>query len=1029
VIPRLVGAAIAHRRLTIALWGAFLAIAGAIALRLELDALPDLTNNQVQVLTRAPGLTPEEVELRVTRPLEAALGGLPGLEQHRSLSRYGLSAVTAIFEDDVDPFRARQLVAERIQVASLPEGVDPPELGPMSGGLGEVYQFSVSSPQRSAAELLELVTLRVVPTLRMVPGIVEVNTWGGQRRVFEVHADPIRLAQRQVTFGELEAALGRAIGQAPGASLATGGTQILLRGVFLPKDVSGLGHAMVKQGGAGEAIRVGDVADLREGGAFRLGAATANGGGEIVYVMAQMLVGANAKEVVAGVKEKMTAVRQLLPEDVRVEVVYDRSALVDGTLRTVGLNLLEGGLLVVAVLFLMLGSARAGIVVALAIPISMVGATAAMALLGIPGNLLSLGALDFGLLVDGAVVFVEHVFHTLGREAGGGEADARESWPARVRRVSLPVAWPVFSSVLVILLVYVPVLALTGADGKMFRPMALTVVFALSTSLVLSLTFVPAAVSTFMGPAHIPPRPPWLVRKVEAAHRWALAAVSARRGLTAAGALVLLAIAGFVLVRMGSEFVPQLDEGDLVIQTTRASDISLDEGVAAATRLERLLEAKIPEVERVASRIGSPAVATDVMGIEQADVFVGLAPRGAWRPGLEKEALVAEMEAVIKAADPEADPSFTQPIQMRFNELLGGSPTDVVVSVFGEDLAAAGGIAQRVRAAVAPIAGVQDARVLAPPSVALLEVTPRPLEAAQAGFSVAEVLDAVQAARLGLEVAVTYDRQVPIPVVLRLGAAGTPEALAALALPDGRGGTVPLARLATFERRETPTLVQHDNGLRRVLVGFNVRGADLGAVAQAARARVAAEVPLPAGVRLAWGGQIETLEAANRRLALVAPLVLALIAGLLLFTFRRLRDVLVVLTHVPFAATGGVFALAARGLPLSVSAAVGFIALSGVAVMNGVVLLARIRENELAGLAPAEAALRGARERARAVLMTALVAALGFVPMMLARGVGAEVQRPLATAVCGGLFTSTLLTLFILPTLYPWFAAGRGRRA
>jgi cobalt-zinc-cadmium resistance protein CzcA len=1023
MIARIVGFSIDRRALVLGVW-AILAIAGAwAASHLQLDALPDLTNNQVQILTRAPGLTPEEVELRVTRPIETALGGLPGLTTHRSSSRYGLSAITAVFDDDVDQYRARQLAAERLALVSLPDGVELPEMGPMTGGLGEVFHFTLTSPDRTTAELLEIAQLRVVPTLRSAPGIVEVNTWGGARRTLEVRADPVKLAQRGLSLEALRGAVERATGAVPGASIPSGDGQVLLRAVARPNAPGELGAAIVARTADG-VVRLGDVAEIREGARPRIGAATANGQGETVYVMAQMLLGANARDVTAGVRDRMPALRALLPRDVSIHMVYDRSVLVDGTLRTVGKNLLEGGLLVIGILLLMLGSWRAGMLVAIAIPLSMLGALAAMVALGIPGNLMSLGAVDFGLLVDGAVVLVENIFHTLAQNGHGDQPHG--PLRHRIRAACQAVARPVFASVLVILLVYVPVLAMTGVDGKLFRPMAITVVLALTTALLLSLTLVPAAASLVLRERDVPARPPLLVRILDRAYGWVLDRLPRLRLAVSVVAIALLVLAGVLFQRAGSELSPQLDEGDLVIQTTRRPDISIEAAVTAATQMERAL-ATVPEVRQVVSRIGSPAVATDLMGIEQADVFIALAPRAQWRPGLTRDALIAELEAKTLGASPDSDPGFTQPIQMRFNELLGGASTDVVVSVYGEDLAELRRAAEAIAAEVGKVPGVVDARVLAPADVPLIDVRPRALDVASAGLDVADVLGSVQALRFGIDAGVIYDGPLAIPVVLTLAGAATEWELAHQSVPSPSGGTVALGAIADVVRAPTPGVVQHDEGMRRLSVGFNVRGADLGGAVEAAQARVATAVPLPDGYIVRWGGQYESLEAAKARLRIVIPLVIALIVLVLLFTFRHPRHTFVILTHVPFACVGGVVALAVRGMPMSISAAIGFIALSGIAVMNGVVLLSQVRTIEDGGMPPATAILTAARARARPVLMTALVAALGFVPMMLATGVGAEVQRPLATVVVGGLLTSTMLTLIVLPSVYPWLV-GRRRK-
>lgn len=1003
-----------------------LAIVGAfIGSRLKLDALPDITNNQVLILTRAPGLTPEEVERRVTRPIELAIGGLPGLHEHRSISRYGISSVTVVFEDGVDAYLARQMVTERVGALAdaFPRGVESPELGPVTGGLGEIFHFTLASSSRSKAELFELGSTRVAPLLRSVPGVVEVNTWGGEQRTIDVVADPARLAQRRITLDALRVALERSTGSAPGASLPLGSGQALLRAVAQPKSPSELGHAIVSPlDESGRAVRVSDVADLRVGGLPRIGVATADGGGEVVYVMVQMLRGANALDVMDQLHAKMPEVRAGLPEDVAVRIVYDRSTLVKSTLRTVGKSLLEGGLLVIVVLFAMLGSARAGLLVASAIPISMLGALSAMVAFGIPGNLMSLGAIDFGLVVDGAVVMVEHFFHAVHKGNPPKEKAERIAW---VSRVAGEVASPVFFSVLIILIVYLPVLTMTGVDGKMFRPMALAVVFALFTSLVLSLTYVPASMSLVLRQKDVPEHDPLLVRIVNRFYQPQLSFVVKRPQLVAIGAGLLCALGIVLFVRAGSELAPQLDEGDLVVQTTRAPDIRLETAAVEAGKLEAAAR-QVPEVEQVVSRVGSPAVATDIMGLEQADVFITLAPRERWRPGLDRETLIEEIRKRVDAASPGADPSFTQPIQMRFNELLGGAVSDVAVSVYGSDLATLRQLSDKIAAEIAAEKGAADVKILAPPDVSLIEVQPKALEASQVGLGVSEVLDAVQAVRNGIQVGTTYDGVFRIPVMLRIAGANESFDLPNLGLPTTTGGLVPLSRVAQVNELPTPGMVSHQDGERRIVVGFNVRGADLGDLVARARARVERVVPPPRGYRLVWGGQYETFQEASRRLLIVVPAAVALILAALFAAFRKVKPMLIIFTNVPFACVGGIVALSLRGMPVSISAAVGFIALSGVAVLNGVVLLSRVLVNEKEGMDPAAAAENAARSRARPVLMTALVAALGFVPMMLSRGVGSEVQRPLATVVVGGLVTSTILTLLIVPSLYGWIS---GRRA
>ncbi len=1030
MIRRLVELSVDHAWKVVAGVLAAAIAAGFFAVRLELDALPDLTNNQVLVLARAPGMTPEELERLVTRPIEVSTGGAPGLVEQRSISRYGLGAVTLVFDDGVPVYLARQLVSERLATLALPASVEQVELGPVTGGLGEIYHFTLSSPARSLAELQELVQLQVAPLLKGVPGVVEVNSWGGAQRTFEARADVGKLSQRGFTLRQLADALAAATGTVPGAALPRGEGQVLLRGQALPVDPRALGLAIVAREmlpeGTPRVTRVADVAEVDEGEQVRTGAATKDGAGEVVYVMAQMLRGANALDVVGDIEREMERVRAALPRDVQIDVAYDRGVLVRGTLKTVAKNLLEGGLLVMVVLFLLLGSFRAGLLVASAIPLSMLFATAAMSLAGVPGNLMSLGAVDFGLLVDGAVVVIEAVFHAVAAlPAERREKLTRDELKATVREQAGAVGRPVFFSVLIILLVYVPVLALTGPDGKLFRPMALTVVAALMAALVLSLTFVPAAASLFLRPKDVPRRAPVLVRLLERVYPPVLRWWAAKPVLVGVLAVAGLAVGGALFVGAGTEFTPQLNEGDLVIQTTRRADLSLKQATVEAQELERAVLSGAPEVVQVVSRVGSPAVATDLMGLEQADVFVKLKERDAWRKGLTLEGLIEELDAALERSQPGLERAFTQPIQMRFNELLGGSVTDVAVSVYGEDLRVLMETAVQVREAIARQPGAEDVRVLAPPSVPLATVRPRVLDAAAVGLDAADVLETVRAVRQGREVGFTYRGVVRVP--LKLKQAGVEGAAdlerAAIALPGG--GQVTLARVADVAWEDAPGQVNRRNGARRLMVGFNVRGGDLGTVVEQAREVVAQQVKLPAGTRLEWGGQYEQLQAASKRLAVVIPVVLVVIVAVLLVAFRSVRVVAVVFSHVPFAAVGGLVALTARGLPISLPAAIGFIALAGIAVLNGVVLLSRVQELEAKGLEASAAAREAAHARVRPVLMTALVAAFGFVPMMLAHGPGAEVQRPLATVVVGGLVSSTVLTLVVLPSLYRFFARKR----
>ncbi len=1024
MIADLARLSVRRRSATLILWLALVGVGAWTARHLKLDALPDITSNQVQILTRAPGYTPEEVEILITRRVEAALGGIPGLASHRSVSRDSISSVVAVFHDDVDLWFARQVVGERLATVELPEGIGAPEPGPPTGGLGEIWHFALSSATRSDTELLELTSLHVVPLLRRVPNVVEVNSWGGRQRAFEIRAQSADLQLHGLTLDGLVEAVRDQLGAVPGGALAKGGRQVMLRARTLPDSALALGETPIATGGAATGLTtpLAQVASVSEGSLPRLGAATRNGEGEVVYVMVQMLSHANAKETVSAIREMMPLVREVLPEDVAIDLVYDRADLVDHTLETISHNMLEGGALVIVVLLVMLGSLRAGLLVALIIPLSMLGGAALMTLLGIPGNLMSLGAIDFGLLVDGGVVMVEHVF-------SDAEHRAKHGKPTRlsdIQRSAGAVARPVFFSVVVIMLVYIPILSLEGVDGKMFEPMAMAVVLALGVALLLSLTLVPALVRGALpkDPAKI--REPWVVVQWLRLHKAILTPISRVPVVVLVVFLGVIAVGVWRFQEIGVEFIPQLDEGDLVLQTTREPDISLDEAVRQNLALEKTLRT-FPEVRRVVSRIGSPAVATDLMGLDQADIFIGLAPRSEWREGLTREALIASMEEALLALSPSTELGFTQPIQMRFNELIGGSPTDVVINIFGEDLPTLDRLGAEIVSAVDGAPGVEDLRVHAPPAVEQLEVEPLPADSARVGQTPAEVMNAVRAIRLGLPVTSTWRGPIEVPILAMLGPSTSAFAPEALTIPTARGDVVRLTDVADVLTRRSPGVIQHDDGFRRLLVGFNVRGAELGTAVDVARQSIAERVVIPDGFRIEWGGQVASLEAATARLGVVIPIVLVVIALTLFFAFRRLAPVLIVLTHVPFAVVGGLAALELRGLPLSMSAAIGFIALSGIAVMNGVVLITEVLHLEHAGHSRREAGLLGASRRARPVLMTALVAALGFVPMMLSTGIGAEVQRPLATVVVGGLLTSTILTLFILPTLYPMLSFGRTR--
>jgi cobalt-zinc-cadmium resistance protein CzcA len=1006
MIPALVGLAVRHR------WMFVLAtlILSALGVRayttLPIDAIPDITNVQVQVLTTAPGLSPLEVESMVTRPVELALAGLPHTHEVRSASRAGVSAVTIIFEDDLPLEEARSFVSQRLPAARAAVlGGGQPELGPMSTGLGEVYHFTIAWPGHTPAEIRTLLDWEIAYSLRTVPGVVEVNGWGGDTRQVDVRIRPSDLVALGVTQRQVEEVLLAGGQSGGGGALVRGGEQSIVRLDGQYRNVESVAQQVVATRAGGTPVLVKDVATVANGTAFRLSAATQDGQGETVYGMVQMIAGGNAHEVVARVDERLREIQARLPAGAVVTPFYDRAHLVDRVLSTVKRSLLEGGAVVIVLLLVMLGDVTAGLVVATTIPLAMLGAFALMRVFGITGNLMSLGAIDFGLVVDGAVVVVEGALTAMAaRHATAGEALTHEA-----RAVGQPIAFGVF----IVGLVYVPILLLEGVEGKMFRPMAFTVLFALGTALVLTFTWVPALSAMLLRKVH--EREPWLVRLLRRGYEPILTRSLAHPRVAVVISVVLVAIGAVVASQRGVEFVPRLEEGDLVIQVTRPPSVSLEEAVRGTRAVETALRA-FPEVKRVVSRTGSPDVATDIMGVEQSDVFVMLKPRSEWVTAPDREGLVARFDEALRRALPGTGFSFTQPIEMRTQELLGGMKSDIGVKVFGDDLVALRHTAALVARELSTIQGAADIRVEQTSGLPLTTVRPDAWKAARAGASVADVRAAVEALRAGRKVGtlVEGERRFDVRVLSDLPPDGDLRQLTVV-LEGGRA--LPLPEIADITNEEGPAIIGRENARRRVLVEVNVRGRDLGSFVTELERRLAA-IERPAGVHFVVTGQYEHLVHAAKRFAIIVPLTIAAIFGLLYVWFGRARPAALILVNVPVATSGGVLALAARGLPLSIAAAVGMIALFGVATLNGTVLLSAARAHERDGRSPMEAARRAARERFRPVLTTAFVASVGFLPMALATGAGAEVQRPLATVVIGGLVTATILTLGLLPSLY-----------
>lgn len=991
------------------------AATGVMAFRaMTFDAFPDLTNVQVQVLTTSPGMGSREVELLVTTPVERALNGTPGLVELRSISRTGISAITAVFEDGTDRQRARQFIKERLDAArgEIPESAGAPEVAPPTTGLGEVYQFTVTSDRHSLAELTRIFERDVSPRLRAVPGVVEVNVWGGGAPQLDVVADPFLLAAHGVTVLELESAVAGAIGLEAGGARVSGAEQTLVRGVANPVEPQALGAIAVRETDGGT-VRVRDLARVGEGRGLTVGMGSTDGRGEGLFVMVQLLAGADALSVVRAVRERAGEVRAGLPEGVSMEAVYDREKLVGSTLRTVAFSLTEGGLLVILVLLLVLGDLRAGLIVASVIPLSMLGAFTGLYVLGYSGNLMSLGAIDFGLIVDGTIVVTESIVAlTMVR---GDPRLFGEAVADRARRVARPVLF----AVVILLLVYTPVLLMWGTEGKLFRPMALTVLLALFTALVLTFTYVPAIASWVIKPRgeHQTALTRFLARLYAPLLRGAI-----RRPLAAAAsAAAIFALSLLAATQLGIEFVPRLEEGDLVIQTTRLPSLSPEQALREATRVERIVR-EFPEVQHIASRTGAPALATDPMGLEEADILVQLAPKSQWTTASTTEGLVEAISARLAAEAPGAEFNFTQPIEMRFNELLEGITSDVGVKVFGPDQQTLLTLGAEVAVALKGVDGAADVLPPTLEGVPGVDVVVDEAAVARAGVDTQQLLSLVAGVQRGREVGRVTRGQFRDPVMIKVALPpDMPLEDMPVVLPDAR--SVPLSELAQVHAVSSPARIDRESGSRRVVVKSNVRGRDLGSFVTAARQAVEAQVTLPDGYWLEWSGKYEQLRTAATRTGIMLPLVLFLILGILYVAFDGFKPALLIFLNVPVATSGGLLILWARDLPLSMSAIVGFIALFGVAVMNGIVLLSRTIELRRGpgALSAAAAALSSAEERFRPVLMTALVAGIGFVPMAIATGVGAEVQRPLATVVIGGLVTSTWLTLVVLPALYARF--------
>jgi cobalt-zinc-cadmium resistance protein CzcA len=1000
------------------------------ALELPIDAVPDLTNVQVQIITPAPALSPLEVEQYVSVPIERAVAGVPRTTQVRSISKYGLSVVTIVFREDTNIYLARQLVAERMREAeeAVPSAYGRPEMGPITTGLGEVFQFTVRSDRHSLMEVEEILDWEIGPQLRTVPGIVEVNSFGGEDKQFQIVLDPARLQASGLSIAQVAEALRKANANAGGGYIEYNREHFVIGTVGLVKSLDDLRRVVIGATPQGVPITIATVGDVRLAPRLRRGAATKNGEGEVSVGVTLMLMGESSRTVTEAVKAKLAQIAPSLPEGVRVEPFYDRSQLVNRTIRTVSKNLGEGALLVVLILLLLLGDLRAGLVVAAVIPLSLLFAIVLMNTFGMSGNLMSLGAIDFGLIVDGAVIIVENAVRRLAERVRTLERPlTMEERLATVEDATLEVRSASVFGEAIIAIVYVPLLTLTGIEGKLFRPMAATVLFALAGAFILSLTLVPVLTSYAVQP-RADHRETWLLRKAREHYTVGLSRALRRRGTTIAIAVITVAAAIALGTTLGAEFVPQLDEGDLLIEARRLPGIALSESVATGLRLEKALRS-VPEVANVVTKTGAPEVATDPMGLEQSDVYIELKDRTDWRPGVTKADVAREVATKMEQYVPEVTGAISQPIQMRTNELVAGVRSDVAVLIYGSDVERLKELGAEIADILKTVPGAVDVRAEQVAGLRYLRVAPDRNKLARYGLTIGDVNQITETMAVGHNVGVVHegDRRFSIVVKIDHAFSGDVDSIRGLPLRSVTGQVVPLGDVADLSFVSGPAQISRESQSRRITVELNVRGRDMLSVVREAQGRIARTVHLPLGYRAEWGGQFEHYVDAKRRLEIVVPIALGLILFLLWLTFRSRRAALIIFMNVPFAVVGGIVALFARGMPFSISAGVGFIALFGVAVLNGLVLVTFARQLVAEGIDHDEAVRTAAELRLRPILMTAMVASLGFLPMALSTDPGSEVQRPLATVVIGGLVSATLLTLLVLPVVYALL--GTPRRA
>jgi len=1017
--------------------------------KLPIDAVPDITNVQVQINTNVSALSPVEIEQQITFPIEWSMGGLPNVEQIRSISRYGLSQVTVVFEDGTDIFWARQLVGERLTEArgSLPSGLAEPQMGPISTGLGEIYMWSVEAvgPRADGTEYTQQ-DLRTVqdwiirPQLRTVKGVTEVNSIGGYEQQFHINPDTAKLMAYGLTLRDMMQAIGENNANAGGGYIEHAGEAYLVRATGLIGDVEDIKNIKVKSVD-GVPVFIRDVAEVIIGKELRTGAGTHNGE-EVVVGTAMMLLGANSRTVSEGVHARMEEIGKTLPENIKVKTLYNRTYLVDATLHTIEKNLVEGAIFVVVILLLLLGNLRAAIIVACAIPLSMLFAVTGMVENKVSANLLSLGAVDFGIIIDGAVVFVENIIRRASEEQEEkGRKLTNEERLSVITAAGKQVAKPTLFGILIIMIVYLPILTLTGVEGKMFKPMSLVVIMALTGALILTFTFIPAACAIFLR-GKFSEKESFIIRWIKGLYQPGLYLAIRMRWVTVAIASVVLGLSAIVASGLGSEFVPQLGEGALAVQPARIPSIGITTSIDMQKDTEKALMAEFPdEIESIFARTGTAEVATDPMGPNFSDTYLMLTPREEWTRASTQEELAGEVKEFLESI-PGQNVEISQPIELRFNELISGVRSDLAVKIFGDDLDLLLQSGTEIAAVLTKIPGASDIKVEQVSGLSVLTVDIDREKIARYGLNVSDVQEVVSIAFGGEEAGTLYqgDRRFPIVVRLPEEIRGKVDLVSQtpIPLPEGVGkdmammdeilpGTgseiryIPLEAVADIVIAEGPNQISRENAKRRIVVQANIRGRDMGSFVAEAQDQLDAQVTLPEGYYITWGGQFENLAKARKRLMIVVPIALSLIFIMLYTAFGNARHAIIVYTGVPLALTGGVFGLWLRDLPFSISAGIGFIALSGVAVLNGVVMITFINEMVDSGESTLDAVVHGSLARLRPVLMTALVASLGFVPMALNTGMGSEVQRPLATVVIGGLITSTILTLFVLPTLYAWF--------